>query len=535
MTFEYKTQPMGHQRIALNKLAKGKPQRDGAGALFMEQGTGKTFVYLVDAAWRYEQGEIDTLIIISKNGVQSQIIDQEVPKHIPDRIRHEAHWYKPGTVNAALWKSLQRTDRLVILAFNIEMLGQKATFKNLMRCLFVEKDMGGKGPKPTTMRRVMVVVDESHLIRTPAAKRTRNAWTLGDRAKVRRIGTGTEIAKGFENLYAQFRFLDWRIIGEKTYTAFKTKYCREVGDQIPGQEHSFSRIVGYKNIDELMARIEPYVFVCEKKDCMDLPPQHFLDDPPRVVPLTPEQKRLIRELRDNYVTQLESGELIEAGLAISRLQKIQQITGGHVGLPDGTWKPIPNGSLDAAVDIASNVRGQFIVWAQWQADIVQLAEAMASAGVPCVTYYGGNSDRVNEANKAAFKDGRARGFLATYGKGSTGLDFPGVDTTIYYTLTFDSIDYWQSISRNHRMGTDRPVTYYYLHRPGSTDAKLLKALKDKEDIAELMRDPDVFKRWMDSLLDEDPRHDEILHHSAAVCQHSGVEGLFSAGGFTIDG
>jgi hypothetical protein len=502
MPFEYKTPPMSQQRMALNKFARGLPRQRGAGAFLMEQGTGKTYCYVVEAAYLYEQGEIDTLVIISRNGVHRQIIEQEVPRHLPDRIRHEAHAYSADSTNTAMWKSLQKVDRLLILAFNVQSLSTKSTFQNVLRTFFVEKAVGGNAPRPTRPRKVMVVIDESHEIRTPSSKRSKNAWALGRRAVVRRIGTGTEMGKGWENLYSQFRFLDPDIIGEHTYTAFKTKYCRERGE--------FGTIYGYKNIEELKALIEPYVFVCEKKDCMDLPRQNFLDSPPTVVYLTPEQKRLMKDLKDNYVTQLDSGELVEAPMAISRLQKFQQIAGGHIKLPDGSWQPVPNGSLDAALNIVSQVHGRFIVWAQWQPDILQLQEVLGKAGISAVSYFGGNSDKENAHNLSLFKGEAVQGLLATYGKGSAGLDLPGVDDSLYYTLTFDPIDYWQSLSRNHRKGTTRVVNYYFLHRPGSTDAKLLTNLKARRVIADMMRDPAIFKTWMDAIGDENPAHDEVL-------------------------
>lgn len=477
----YKTEPMAHQRAALNKLAY---LRDGA--LFMEQGTGKTKIILDMAAALYEAGEIDTLIVISLNGVHEQWVDQEVPKHLPDRVLRVAHSYRAGLANRKFWDALQCTDKLVILTFNVETLS-KRTVKNIERAFRVETREG----KKVRQRKVLLAVDESHKIKTPSAQRTRIAWRVGGLAEYRRIGTGTEISKGLEDLYAQFRFLDPRIIGCHTFTEFKARYCEVVGE--------YNEIRGYKNVDELMAKIEPYVFVAEKKDCMDLPEQVFMPD--RIVSLLPEQKRLIKDLRENYVTQLSSGAVVEAPLAISRLQKFQQIAAGHVSLGQGKWEPVPNGSLDAMVDIMEEVRGQFIIWAQWQPDILQLTERLRKAGLDHVTYFGGNSDAQNSRNKALFKDRQTAGFLATFGKGSAGLDFPGVDTSAYYTLTFDAVDYWQSLSRNHRKGTTAKVTYHTLVRPGSPDRKLLAALKTKQDIAKLMRNPAIFKQWLDDLVE----------------------------------
>src|SRR6185312_7784273 len=66
--WEFKTKPYQHQKIAFC-LARGKD----AFALFMEQGTGKTFVAVNDAGYNFTRNVIDAVLYLCPNSVKSTI------------------------------------------------------------------------------------------------------------------------------------------------------------------------------------------------------------------------------------------------------------------------------------------------------------------------------------------------------------------------------------------------------------------------------------------------------------------------------
>lgn len=471
--FPYKTEPAAHQRRYL-QLGAARPYC----GLFWGTGAGKTKAYLDNAAYLYLKGKIDALIFLAPNGPHQQIVDEAVPDHMTEAVPHRAAFWRAGARNKAIEEVAKAQDCLAILSFNSEGLSYDSMLEPVTRAL--------------KTRRSMLVVDESHLFMTPSSKRTRTLRRIGKLASYRRIGTGTPQATGFENLYAPLSFLSTDILGVTTYTAFKSEYCVLAGE--------FNEIVGYRNVAELMRKISPHIFVAETKDCWDLPEQQWLE---RRVELTDEQRRLIRELRDNYITTLESGEIIEGELAIQRLQKVQHITSGHVRLEDGSWKAVPNHSLQSAVDFVLEASGKVVIWASWHPDILQLSETFKKNGISHVTYFGGNTAAQNMTNKLSFVDPAGpRVFLATTASGGTGLD--GLQRVafdaMYYSLTFDSIDYWQSLGRLFRPGQKERVTYTTLIRPGTTDAKLIAALRRKENLAAQLRNPEIFKGWLDGLL-----------------------------------
>lgn len=467
-TFEYKTPPMIHQRGVLKRMAK-RP----AFALFWEVGCAKTHPILNEAAWHWKRGEIDTLVVFAPSGVHEQWVTDQVVKHLPDWCPRRALVWDAGSIRVRrnFEEAVGVYGDLLILCFNIETIARDTGLKLVQRLL--------KG------RACTGVIDESHSIKRPSANTSRNAWKLRPYFTYRRILTGTEIAKGYHDLYSQFRFLDPAIIGCNSYTEFKAEYCNE--DQ-------YHRVVGYRNLDKLLAKIEPYCMVVEIKDCPDLKigPRRFIE---RVVPMTLEQKRLTKDLRDQFLTTLGEQE-IDAQLAITRLQKFQQIAAGHIRDNDGAWHPVPTNSFDAVVDLIQQVRGKVILWSDWQPDIAQLSVALKTAGITAVTVYGGNTKATNRDNIERFKtDEQVQVIVATPSSMSEGHNLQMAQTMIFHTLSFNYIDYKQSLGRNYRPGQLEMVTVYTIVRPGSPDRRLIATHADKQELASTLRGGG-FKRWL---------------------------------------
>lgn len=76
-----KTQGMQHQLQAVQRMVGRRTY-----ALFMEQGTGKTWTLLADAERLYAKGTIDSLLVIAPNGVHVNWVAREIPTHMEGTI-----------------------------------------------------------------------------------------------------------------------------------------------------------------------------------------------------------------------------------------------------------------------------------------------------------------------------------------------------------------------------------------------------------------------------------------------------------------
>ena len=79
--YKFKSKPYKHQFEAWLR------SRDEENfALFMEMGTGKSKVAIDNFSYLYDQGKIDSVLLIAPKGVYRNWIDREIPKHIPEHV-----------------------------------------------------------------------------------------------------------------------------------------------------------------------------------------------------------------------------------------------------------------------------------------------------------------------------------------------------------------------------------------------------------------------------------------------------------------
>ncbi len=288
--YKFKTVPFAHQEEVFLASRDAK-----SFALFMEMGTGKTKVILDTAGWLYGQGKIDTLIIICPSEVR-RVWPDETEKHLPNYVpRLSLVWQASATsrkwfVDAAM--DLIRFDKgLSILAMNVEAtitVKGKAFLNRLL-----------------TGRRVMMVIDESTVIKTPGAKRTKSIKALGKKALYRRIMTGTPAPEAPLNLYSQFGFLDTTILGFGSYYAFKQIYTVWEKGYAGSTGNTYETLVEYVRVDQLMESIKPYSYRVLKVDCLDLPPKTYER---RYCTLTKEVRAVYDKLRDDYEVEFNSDD-----------------------------------------------------------------------------------------------------------------------------------------------------------------------------------------------------------------------------------
>lgn len=208
----FKTKPLNHQLTCLNKFG-GRPFY----ALNSEQGTGKTWIIINDIAGMWADHGLDAVLVFAPNGVHHNWTIIELPAHMPEWVRYRSvAWVSgPSKKEAAAIKSIVEgndTTELRILTMNWEALQTKAGYE------FAKKFC-------SSCRRLMIVGDESHKIKNPAAQRTKALMRLKPHSTYRRTMSGTPATEGPFGVFAQYSFLDENILGTTSYFAFKAEYA----------------------------------------------------------------------------------------------------------------------------------------------------------------------------------------------------------------------------------------------------------------------------------------------------------------------
>ena len=468
--FDFRTKPFEHQRRAFY-LSRDKKSF----ALLMEQGTGKTKVIIDNAAYLYGKDEITALVVIAPNGVHRNWVNKEIPQHLPEWCHYESAYYYSGMTkrDKESFESVMAVkEKLKIFTFNVECFVSGMAVTIMHRILLANN--------------VMLVVDESSRIKRPSAKRTKAITKFGKSAKYKRILTGTPITKGPEDAYSQFRFLDPQILGYDSFYSFRARYCI-----MGGFENR--QIVSYTNIDELTRNIEGHSFRVLKKDCLDLPPKIYQRYP---VELSSKQKKLYEQMKKDFVSELDNVK-ITAPEAITRLLRLQQIVCGWFP-SDEIVKPIDdkNPRLEALLEILSDIDAKVIIWARFKADIRAIQRAL---GDLAVVYYGDVSNDAREQAVTQFQDNpNIKYFIGQPQSGGIGLTLTAANYAVYYSNSFDLETRLQSEDRCHRIGTTNNVTYIDIETPKTIDSKIIKALRKKKSLADV-----VTKDPMSLFLEED--------------------------------
>lgn len=486
MDYRFKTQPFDHQMEAF-MLSRDEEYF----ALLMEQGTGKTKIIIDNAAWLYGQGHIDTLLVFAPNGVHRNWVTDEIPMHMPDEVDWEAHVWRAGDfdrkqTHTSMAKLLRKKpeDGLAVFAINIEAVLTKGGLK------VVEAFLKG--------RRVFAVVDESTIIKTPGAQRTKKmigvgkARGLAGLSKYRRILDGTPITQGPFDLFAPFNFLHPDILGFTSFYSFKHHYG-EFEKQMNWQAgKEYETLTEYRNLDELQKSIAPYTFAITKDECLDLPPKVYQK---RYFQLNKDQRKVYNSLRDEFIADLDSGERITAALAMTRLMRLQQIASNYIGTEDGE-KQISdsNPRLKELLAVIEN-SPKTIIWCRFIRDVDDVVAALAESGLRVVRYDGKvkQADRADaiarfqgyEPDKTPINEAlQADAFVGSPDAAGRGLTLHAANLVIYYSNSFKSGARMQSEDRAHRAGLKHSVTYVDLIAEETIDEHIVEVLRSKRKLAD---------------------------------------------------
>jgi len=478
MLNEFKTQPMIHQLAEL-EVSRDLPAR----ALFWSMGTGKTWLVINTAARLFHREEIDGMLVVTPSGVQDVWLLDEIPRHLPDDVPRRLLAYRTRSALTAWHRgecaALQEaTGALTVLAMSYDALVTKEGRRTAEAFL--------------RRRRCILVLDESHRIKTPGAQRTRIATQLAALAPYRRILTGTPSPNSPFDLYSQLRFLQrdfWVPYGFASAEAFRT-YFGIMEPRSFGRGR-FMQVVGYRHLDQLQKIVGRIASRIAKEDVLDLPPKTYQR---RYFDLGDEQRRVYDDLRREFEAWLDSGERVEAPLAITRLVRLQQVSSGFLpleGIDVPSKKFNPNPRLTTLRDLLEDVEGQALIFARFTRDIDAICEALGDLAVR----YDGATDEAGRLDaRRRFQAGEVRYLVGNPAVAGLGIDLTAASTVIYYSNSFNLAHRLQSEDRAHRIGQTRPVTVIDLVARDTIDVKIVDALLQKYDLMSQVTG-DALRRW----------------------------------------
>ena len=469
--FGFKVKPWKFQLDCLNFMYGQK-----VGGLLMDMGTGKTKCWLDIACCYRAEGKIEQALVVC-----------------PLTIHGE--WIKAVNEHAAFPISVYSLDTRKKKDFE-RWLDTEHDFKLLLVGVESMSTGGAAGMAEAFLRRSLknaMLVDESSNIKNHRAARTEACISLGKLCEYRHIATGTPIAHGPCDFFAQFEFLDTDIIGIGDFWSFRNRYAIMGGFE--GKQ-----IVGYQNIEELLELVKPFVFQALKKDVFpDLPPKVYTT---RTVKMSKEQEDIYKHFKRKVEIEIGEQKATVKNILV-RMLRLSQITAGFwvseteeldedgaVVNTDITVNELPNPKVSEMLRVVEESDLPTIIWSNHLYELHKVVSVLTEkyGKDQVVAMHGGVPKEERAGLVKRFQAGEARFFVGNTQTGGIGLNLFKAQIMIYMSNSYKLIDRLQSEDRAWRAGQTNRLTIIDIVTENSIDGNVLKCLESKTDVAEYVRE-----------------------------------------------
>jgi len=466
--YQFKTKPRPYQLKALNKTYGNK-----VGGFIMGMGTGKTKTYIDLACAMRIENLIDRTLVVCPMSIRNEWKGQlELHASVPV----DAHFLDTSKEwDFDRWLDRKHDYKWLVVAVESLSVGKAARL--------CEQFLLGS-------TKCSMVIDESTKIKNHESKRNEACMLLATRAEYRHILTGTPLANGPMDYYAQFEFLDTQIIGVGDYYSFRNLYAVMGG-------YEGKQIVGYTKLEELAAIIEPFIYEVSKEEALpDLPPKTYQQ---RFVQLTAEQKELYTRVRKLPLVKTPQGE-IELQNVMVRTLRLSELTSGFYteavsedgGEPEFVKQWFPKSpKLVELLDVLEEAGDKpTIIWTRFKPELKLIKDALREryGNDKFVEYSGDVSEDDRAINKQRYLSGDAQFFVATPQSGGMGLNLQVTELEVFMSNSYNYLERVQAEDRGHRMGTTKPVLIVDILAEGTVNEHELKALQNKHGVSEYMRE-----------------------------------------------
>ena len=292
--------------------------------------------------------------------------------------------------------------------------------------------------------------------------------------------TGTIITNKAIDVFSPYKFLNPAVFGNSFY-AFRNRYFDMVG------YGNHTPILKANMTEELTRRIHSIAFRATKAECLDLPETTEIV---QQVELEPQAKRLYQQLVRDSLAQIKSGEITAANV-LTRLLRLSQLTGGFLrGDETDRVERVSSAKMDALSDIidsAAQEGGKLVIIARFLPEIDAITAMLERKAIGYSLITGAVKDRDEQVRRFQ-TDPDVTVFVGQIATAGLGITLTAADKMVFYSLDYSMSNFEQTKARIHRVGQRNSCTYIYLVAGNTVDAKVLKALRDKADLAKTLID-----------------------------------------------
>lgn len=489
LTYRFSRKPYAHQVRALRFLLSTKR----GGALLMEPRTGKTKVVIDYMCILHLAGKVNRVMVFCPVGVMGVWREQlEANCTVPYRM---LVWDKDARKDTALPKYGKDVLDIVIVNYDALSTPGAVIGKDKEGNIKRSKSRGGRFAVKRAIQRwqpQLLVLDESHRIKSPSARKTTAIHSLRKVPEYRVIMTGTVQTKKkrYFDIYSQWKFLNEERFGGMTFGEFKDHFgkWKQVETSTGGK---YPKFLGARNQKELHQLIHRDAFSVRRDECYDLPAKTS-----QIIPVELEESaQVYDQMAEDMVARIRTGEITEASIPLVQQLRLQQITSGlaktmpTLDHPEGRLVVVGSEKLRVLQDRLEDLLEadeKIVIGAQFTGDILRIQKLVRKMkGVPCYVIRGGvkpaERDRArNEFNKV---DGGAV-FIGQPAAASEGIDLSAASIMIWYSLTPSWVHFTQFSDRIAL--SEHPTFHEFLLARGTIDELRYQGLLEDEDVGKMM-------------------------------------------------
>lgn len=311
----------------------------------------------------------------------------------------------------------------------------------------------------------ILVLDEAQRIKNRLSKTAKAVSKI--KANNKFALTGTPVENNLAELWSIFNWLIPPLL--KDFESFKRKY-----------------IDTWENMDELKAKIRPFVLRRMKKDVLKELPEKT--ETTIKIELTDTQKKLYLAYREQALQLLEEpGQM--AGV-LAKLTRLRQIC-CHPGMFMDDYRE-PTGKLEVLLDMIGELRGQgrrVLVFSQFTSmlDIIKVELDKNNIGYSMLD--GRTPQKLRGKVINNFIKGAATVFLISLKAGGTGLNLTAADTVIHCDPWWNPSVEEQASARSFRLGQEKCVQIIYLIAKGTIEERINDVKQQKKELIERLIEP----------------------------------------------
>lgn len=318
----------------------------------------------------------------------------------------------------------------------------------------INYDLLWRRPNLQALKRFALMFDESSLLQNKSSKRTKAAMKLAARANELILLSGTPVDGKYERLWTQLNMLGWHI-DEKLFWRQYVESETTMREGFP-----ITKVTGYKNEERLVRKMKELgCDFLKTDDVIDLPDQRFI----RIdVPMSEYYRKFAKT---NVITAF--GRDFVGDTVFGDLTAKRQLAAAY-----------SRAKLEAFGDLLDGTSKRLVVFYNFDVELEGLTAELEKR----YRSYGVLNGKAHDLSP--FFDTDDGVALIQYQSGAMGVNLQQADTCVYFSPPLASSLFEQSKKRIHRVGQDKPCTYYELVSKGTVEEKIYDTLAMRRDYTE---------------------------------------------------